>query len=113
MNTSYQDAAYATAPVKKKTKSSRLYGVLGIDRLNPDDNILQRGTLNTNKDTSLSHKKDGITKSELKNDENNFKLLMNMKEKEFKKIDREIRIKKIQMNSKEMKVLTVFILEFY
>ena len=37
-----------------KKEIPRMYGVLGVDNLNPDDNILMRGNINSKKENSLS-----------------------------------------------------------
>ena len=72
------------------------YRILGVDRLDPDDNILQRGNLNTNNDTSLSHNKNLTTKTKLKKREYKFKIFFNEKDKELRDVDKKIKAKRVK-----------------
>ena len=66
----------------EEKKPPRIYGILGIDRLDADDNILNRTNLNAKVENY--NNKEYISETSLLNDEKWFKSVLNAKEKEFR-----------------------------
>jgi len=81
-------------------KKPRLYGVLGQDRLDPDDNILMRGNINSKKENSLSLAIKHITQNELNNNKAKFYNDIGIMENRINKAERELRKKRGMNNLK-------------
>jgi hypothetical protein len=91
------DRTRSAFKIKKKPK--RLYGILGVDKLNPDDNILLRGNINSKKENSLSLATTHITKTDLKNQHDMFHNVdkLKMLEKIHKNENELTRIRKMKI----------------
>lgn len=90
-----------------KKKQMRLYGVLGVDRLNPDDNILMRGNINNKKENSLSLATTHITKSELRDDKAMFYSDLSKMDEKIKRDERELNRRKKMKNIRSVGICNI------
>lgn len=90
---------------KKKEKAPHLYGVLGVDRLNADDNILMRSNINSRKENSLSLATNYIPKSKLLEQEAEFNKLIHKYKVATDAVDKELKRKQRLNDFKSVSLL--------
>lgn len=90
-----------------KKKKTRLYGILGVERLNPDDNILMRGNINNKKENSLSLATTHITKSELRDDKAMFYSDLSKMDEKIKRDEKELNRRKKMKNIRSVSICNI------
>jgi hypothetical protein len=99
-----------SAPTIKK-EIPRMYGVLGVDNLNPDDNILMRGNINSKKENSLSlnyKDKEYISENKLKSRKSRFYAYMHDIDVQLRKNDKIIQENKHKLNMENVRKMLDF-----
>ena len=106
MDQSTQGLNKSNYTTTKKHKTHRLYGILGVDKLNPDDNILMRGNINSKKENSLSLATTYITKTALREDKAMFYSHLGQMETKINKGERDLIRKRRMNNTESVKIIS-------
>jgi len=106
--TNKENSSYGFIKVPKpviKKKNPRIYGILGVDRLDPDDNILMRGNISSKKENSLSlsfKDREYISESTLKSQKARFYSRMHEVDSRLKKTDQIIHERRMKHNQENV-----------